>query len=191
MDNFAQENKKNEVAGDIQFEEVFDLEEIQRKLQESIENDDPSEDSGERIDPNLLFAPKPKKEVEQITAPVAKPQVAPESTSKKYVIYIDSNNVDYMEELTSDDRRAVINSILKEQKEISAEKKKQRAKAKFITHLILACATFIISFPIMFVGVNKALEATIVNYQLSKRNFTKLYKEQGKIKMQDASANKY
>lgn len=191
MDNFAQENKKKEDAGDIQFEEVFDIEEIQRKLQESIEKDDPAEDSGEKIDPNLLFAPKPKKEVEQNPLPVPKPQAPADSSAKKYVIYIDPNNIDFMESLPADDRRAVINKILKEQKEISAEKRQQQAKARFITHVILACVTFIICFPIMYIGVNKALEATIANYQLSKRNFTRLYREQGKIRMQDASASKY
>lgn len=191
MDNFAQENKKKEDAGDIQFEEVFDIEEIQRKLQESIEKDDPAEDSEEKIDPNLLFAPKPKKEVEQNPLPVPKPQAPAESSAKKYVIYIDPNNIDFMESLPADDRRAVINKILKEQKEISAEKKQQQARARFVTHVILACATFIICFPMMYIGVNKALEATIANYQLSKRNFTRLYREQGKIRMQDAGASKY
>lgn len=191
MDNFAQKNGKKEETADIQFEEVFDIDEIQRKLQESIDKNDPEEDSGEVINPTLLFTPKEEiKEVEQkpTPTPVVAPQVQVDLSAKKYVIYIDPNNIDFMESLPSDDRRTIINKILKEQNIVLKDRKRQQAKTRFITHVMLACATFVICFPIMFVAANKALEATIANYKQSKQNFTRLYREQGKIKMQDAAS---
>lgn len=189
MDNFTQENKKKEETADIQFEEVFDIDEIQKKLQESMDKNDPEDDPGEEINPTLLFTQKEEvKEVEQKPAPVVAPQAQVDLSAKKYVIYIDPNNIDFMESLPSEDRRTIINKILKEQNIVLKDRKRQQARTRFITHVILACATFVISFPIMFVAANKALEATITNYKQSKQNFTRLYREQGKIKMQDAAS---
>lgn len=184
MDNLSQASEKKEEVTDIQFEEVFDLEAIQKKLQESIEKGDLD------VEPEEVPIVE-EVAVEQKPLPVAKPKEKTvkdkiDSNAKKYVVYIDPNNVDFMESLSQNERRDVINKILKEQNELSLEQRENNKKLDFLKHALLACFTFILFFPIMFIGVNKALESTITNYQQAKQNFGRLYKEQGKIKMQDS-----
>lgn len=105
-----------------------------------------------------------------------------EQNSKKYVIYIDANNIDFMENLSQNERKEIINKILREQDEISIKKKELARKRRFFTHALLATVVFVVAFPLMFILVNKALEATIKNFETAKANFARLYKEQGKIK---------
>lgn len=188
MDSFSQESMEKEVGKeeikksedlDIQFEEVLDIDAIQKKLEkmdftldEEPEEEEklslPAEDVKNELTPRVPFSP-PKKS---------------DSNAKKYVIYIDSDNVDYMEGLSLNDRREIINSILKEQNRLSEEEKQAQQTKKFFKHAMLACITFLVFFPLLFILVNKALSATISNYQQARDNFAKLYKEQGKIKMQ-------
>lgn len=105
-----------------------------------------------------------------------------DQNSKKYVIYVDANNIDFMENLSQNERRELINKILREQDEISIKKKELAQKRRFFVHALLATVVFIVAFPLMFMLVNKALEATIKNFETAKENFARLYKEQGKIK---------
>lgn len=109
-----------------------------------------------------------------------------DSDSKKYVIYIDSDNINYMENLSVNERKQIINKILKEQNELDIKTRELNARKRFLKHALLACFTFIIGLPIMFIAVNKAVEITIDNYQFAKANFMKLYKEKGKIKMEES-----
>ncbi len=102
--------------------------------------------------------------------------------SKKYVIYIDSENVDFIESLSINERKTIINDILKEQDIVIKKQRQNEARNRYIKHLTVASFTFIICFPLLFILVNKSLEVSINNYQTSRENFVKLYKEQGKIK---------
>lgn len=174
-----------DAASDIQFDEIFDIEQIQKKLLESIEKGDldvPPEEASLSITPSdLPVQISPSSEGRRSRS-------KGDADSKKYVIYINSDNIDFMESLSQDERKNIINRVLKNQNQLSIEKKKRDEKVEYTAHVILACITFIVVFPIMFIGVNKALEATISNYQQAKSNFSKLYREQGKIKYQESSA---
>lgn len=101
---------------------------------------------------------------------------------KKYVIYIDADNVDFMEELSVEERRKLINDIVKEQSKLSSVEIERLKRKRFFKHAITAALTFVIGFPLFFLCVNKATEATINNYKAAKNNFVKLYREKGKIK---------
>jgi hypothetical protein len=163
---------------DILFEEVLDIDAIQQKLLERIYEDDPSVESSQDVDTVI------DKEVSIIEEKRAKLPVKYNSiTSKKYVIYVDSENIDFMENLTIEERKEVINKILKEQNVVSVKTKEFNHRAKIIKHALIAVFTFIIGFPVMFIVVNKSIESSFNNVQEAKQNVARLYKQNGKIKM--------
>lgn len=105
----------------------------------------------------------------------------PQEMCKKYVIHIDPENVDIVDSMSIYERRALINSIIHEK--YSSDNKKQVVSKRtiYVKKLIIACLTVIISFPVLFFAVNKALEISIANYTQSEKNFEKLYREKGKV----------
>lgn len=185
-ENFAQEtdtesiqNEADDITDDIQFEEVLDIDAIQQKLLDRIYEDDPDIESSQDV--NTVI----DKQAAIIAEKKAKlPARVHSITSRKYVIYVDSENIDFMENLTIDERKEVINRVLKEQHELSIQNKEFRKRKKQLNHALIACFTFIIGFPIMFILVNKSIEASLTNYQQAKQNVSKLYKEGGKVKME-------
>lgn len=168
---------------DIQFEEVIDINEVQKQLKDELVN----EKTGKVVspEPNIDFEQITNEKIKAAEAVVTKKAVLINQNCKKYVIYIDPENIDFMENLSINERKDVVNKILKEQNEHSINLKKAKEISRFFKHAILVCITVLITFPTMFALVNKALEVTIANYGKSRENFTKLYKEQGKIQMQD------
>ena len=52
-----------------------------------------------------------------------------------------------------------------------------------VAKLMLGVVTFIIAVPLIYLIFNISMEATIQNYKHSKSNFEVLYKETGKIKI--------
>lgn len=99
----------------------------------------------------------------------------------KYVIYIDPQNVDFIEGLTVKERKNLINKILKEQNDIAITKQRFRIIQTFLRHAIVAILTIAISIPIIYITINASLETTINNYRRSQSIFQTLYKEKGKI----------
>lgn len=205
MDNFSQEIddekeieslsptsefKKQDVESII-FEENVDIDEIQKKLQEVIESSEgepevemslqdlDEEDDTEQSD-GIVFSQYDNSE---ISVPVINQQsVDSVVNSKKYVVYIDPQNIDFMESLSLNERKEIINKILREQNAAIAKLKKAEQKSRFYKHMIIAVLTFIIGFPILFSIVNNATILTIKNYQQASDNFVRLYKEKGKVK---------
>lgn len=183
MDNLSDNEELNTDSGspakqtgkDIQFEEVFDIDKIQKEL-ESSTLDIPANTEN--------LAEKLSRTASETERKALKNLKLKEANVKKYVIYVDSDNIDYMESLSLDERKKVINDILKEQSKLSVKEREIAHRNKYFRHAMIACITFIIFFPLMFILVNKALMATITNYQQARENFARLYKEQGKIKME-------
>lgn len=168
-------------SGDIQFEEVLDIDKLQDALNKQMNPEsEPKQSSSEEVlvpkEEEDVLPPAP---VEQITDFPITPN------SKKYVIYIEPYNIDFMESLSLSERKSIINKILKEQNELSLETKKIQQKKSFLVNLGVALATFIIGFPIVFWGVNKSMQISISNYSVAKQQFEKLYRPQGKIKPSD------
>lgn len=197
MVNFSEGSEEKEAerqnsASDIQFDELTDLDAIQQQLKQKIEKEKYIEEHPEEA--NLESeAPAQEKATEDINltaAPPPPPVVEIDPNAKKYVIYIDSNNVDFMEGLSINERKSMINKILKEQNEAAIKTKELVRRKRFVTHIVIVVLTCIIGFPVMFAGVNKAMEIILTNYQTAKENFSKLYKEHGKIKPSDAEAEK-
>ena len=100
----------------------------------------------------------------------------------KYVIYIDPENVDFIESLTVKERKNLINRILREQDDIAITKQRFKIIQTVIRHAIVAILTISISIPVIYFTINASLETTINNYRRSESIFQTLYKERGKIK---------
>lgn len=99
----------------------------------------------------------------------------------KYVIYIDPQNVDFIDSLTVKERKNLINKILREQDDIAITKHRFRVINTVIKHAIVAILTITVSIPVIYWTINASLEATINNYRRSQSIFQTLYKENGKI----------
>ncbi len=102
----------------------------------------------------------------------------------KYVIYVNPENVDFIESLTTKERKNLINRILKEQNDIVSTKRKFNLAQTFIVHAIIAIITISISIPIVYWTINSSLEASINNHKRSQKIFKTLYKDKGKIRIQ-------
>lgn len=197
LDNLSEEAIENELEnknppsvsaedGDIHFEEIVEVDEIQKMLKMKLENDDS----------DIEFTPEikqlPRETIKAMTSengdnakdvvPIV-PDI--NLNAKKYVIYVDSDNVQFVEGLNPDERRNIINKILREENESVKKAKLKTQRKNYFKQALVVTFTFIIGFPIMFLCVNKSLEASMNNYQQAKQNFEKLYKQQGKIKQTD------
>ena len=99
----------------------------------------------------------------------------------KYVIYVEPENVDFIESLTVKERKNLINGILRNQDDISNTKQRFKIVQTIINHAIVAILTIAVSIPIVYFVINTSLEATVNNYRRSQTNFQTLYREKGKI----------
>lgn len=102
----------------------------------------------------------------------------------KYVIYIDPQNVDFIEGLTVKERKNLINEILRQQDDITLTKRRFKVIQTMIRHIVIAILTLAISIPLVYYAINASLEATIDNHRRSQTNWQTLYKDHGKISQQ-------
>ena len=99
----------------------------------------------------------------------------------KYVIYIDPQNVDFIDGLTVKERKNLINGILRQQDDIAITKQRFKVIQTVIRHVIVAVLTVAISIPIVYYVINASLEATINDHRNAQTNWQTLYREHGKI----------
>ncbi len=102
---------------------------------------------------------------------------------KKYVIYINNENEHFIDSLSLEERKNLINKILYEQNIVTEKEKLERKKRESTIKLFISLITFLIAVPLIYFLFNVSMEATIQNYKSSKNNFEVLYKETGKIKL--------
>ncbi len=102
----------------------------------------------------------------------------------KYVIYVDPQNVDFIESLTVKERKNLINGILKQQGDIALTKRRFKVIETVVRHVIVAILTITISIPVIYYAINASLEATINNHRQSQTVWQTLYRENGKISNQ-------
>ena len=198
--NKNQENTEFEIDSqeEIEFDDNIDIDALQAQLQEHMQGEDidyTPEQS--KTMPNVQEAETPQNlqvnqdvqlpEVATPTAPPAVPKKNEEKLKlkdgeKKYVIYIEPDNIDFIDNLSIKERKKLINRVLHEQDELSKKRREMHERSKFTKQIIIMVLTVTISLPIFFVLLNKSIEITILNYQQAQQNFVKLYKEQGKIK---------
>lgn len=197
----TQENTEINIEADteeIEFDDNIDIDALQAQLQEHMQGEDidytPTKSTvveNEIQNDVPLQEDTPSVQLPEVatpTPPPTVPQKKPEEKlklqagEKKYVIYIEPDNIDYIESLSIKERKKIINKILHEQDEFSQRRREMRERSKFTKQIIIMVLTVTLSLPIFFVLLNKSIEITILNYQQAQQNFVKLYKEQGKIK---------
>lgn len=146
----------------------------------------PGEGGSVNITGEIMERPKPPEEEIETRQPE---QLDPleeaklNAVYKKYVIYINKENENFIDSLSLNERKQLINDVLREQNAISEAQKAEKARIERIIKTAIALVTFIISVPIVYLIFNVSMEATIQNYRHSKSNFEVLYKETGKIKI--------
>ena len=99
----------------------------------------------------------------------------------KYVIYIDPQNVDFIDGLTVKERKNLINGILRQQDDIAITKQRFKVIQTVLRQVIVVILTISIAVPLVYTAINASLEATIDNHRRSQTNWQTLYKEHGKI----------
>ena len=101
---------------------------------------------------------------------------------KKYVVYIDETNQEFMDSLSLQERKELINDVLKEQDEIKKARIREERRKKLISILLFTIISIFVLIPTLFLIVNKCMEATIMNYRRNQDNWEVLFKEHNKIK---------
>lgn len=186
MDNFSKKENSDfgsKTAGSADEAVKSESAEEQNDELESIEFDDVDvanlqERIQKGIDSNPVFSPKEPE-------PIAQEPIEDVSGMKKYIVYVNPENIEFIDNLTLRDRKLIINDILSEQNAIYAKKKAQKKRRRFLAQLFTVCMTVVIGFPIMFFVVNKSMELTIGNYKEAQKNFEKLYRKSGKVQKPD------
>ena len=159
----------------------FDLNILSNKIQESVVQNKDETKYDESSENNQLDPFMSSQETEK---PVPLPEVHVETSVKKYVIHVDPENVNYMEHLTINERRVVINKILKDQSIYTKEELKKAKNKKRVMHTLVVVITFAVFLPLFFIAITTAAKLTFDTYAASKSNFSKLYRENGVIKRQ-------
>ena len=166
-------------------------EEKENPLQENIQIPEglPAENGAVNITGEILERPKtpedetppPPPPQEQSLDPLEEAKM--NAVYKKYVIYIDKDNEKYIDSLSIAERKQLINEVLHDQRNLSEAQRREQQRKEAVTKLMLGIVTFIIAVPLIYLIFNISMEATIQNYKHSKSNFEVLYKETGKIKI--------
>lgn len=166
---------------DIEFDDNVNIEALTRQLQQHVDVGAAANMSNEDFNKEPEAPPQPQAVTDTNLPNTTQVEKFPKINCKKYVIYISPDNVDFVDNLSIDERTEFINKVIEEKQ--NSDKKSQILKKQqtYYKHLIIVCITAIISFPLLFFAVNKSLQLTISNYQQSQQNFQKLYKEKGKI----------
>lgn len=165
-------------------------EEKENPLQENIQIPEglPAENGAVNITGEIMERPKTPEETppppppqEQSIDPLEEAKM--NAVYKKYVIYIDKDNEKYIDSLSIAERKQLINEVLHDQRNLSEAQRREQQRKEAVTKLMLGIVTFIIAVPLIYLIFNISMEATIQNYKHSKSNFEVLYKETGKIKI--------
>lgn len=171
QDNVAEEPKEN-----IEKTKKSSKKEISEPIQTETENEIQNLTSG-----NIIEKPITQ---EQIDYNESLDYLDDGIKYSKYVIYINPENVEFIDSLTTKERKNLINRILKEQNDIVSTKRKFNLAQTFIVHAIIAIVTISISIPIVYWTINSSLEASINNHKRSQKIFKTLYRDKGKIRLQ-------
>lgn len=101
----------------------------------------------------------------------------PPKTSKKFVINIQNEYVEYFEELLPEKRSEMVNNLLKNEIANSSTYKRKKIIARFLRHLLVVLITIVIGFPIIFYIVNSSIQSTLKSYKYMQVNFERLYQQ--------------
>lgn len=171
-----------EASQEVTSENSTDIQEFSEMLTTHVNSEEVQNDVVPTAESVMPIETEPQQPIVAVQPQVPQEKLKLQPGEKKFVIYIDPENLDFIESLSIKDRKKVINRVLHYEDENVRQKKERRERAKFTNQVIIMVVTVVISLPIFFMLLNKSIELTILNYQQAQQNFVKLYKEQGKIK---------
>ncbi len=168
---------------------IFDKETVEEEIVEEVVFEDEEDVGVTEEDVESLFNKKSAvddnlDEVSSEVIPIFE-NIQPDDTtskSKKYVIYVEPENIDYVESLSVEERKNVINKILNEQNAYAKRQKEIDGQIRFFKHAMVVTVTVLIGFPTLFFLVNNSMIISMNNYHQAQRNFKSLYRDQGKVK---------
>lgn len=105
--------------------------------------------------------------------------------SKKFVVMVNAENVDFFDKIPMEDRTKLFNSLLSDYKNNLDNENKKKRIIKYTKHLIVSVLTVLISLPVMFIVVKKSIQLTIRNYKDVQYNFEKLYESKNQNRFND------
>lgn len=171
-----------EMSQEATSENSTDIQEFSEMLTTPVNSEGVQNDVVPTVENTLPVETQPQQPIVAVQPQVPQEKLKLQPGEKKFVIYIEPENLDFIESLSIKERKKVINRVLHYEDENVRQKKERRERAKFTNQVIIMVVTVVISLPIFFMLLNKSIELTILNYQQAQQNFVKLYKEQGKIK---------
>ena len=96
---------------------------------------------------------------------------------KKYIVYVDKENISAIDELSVDERNRFLNSAIKLKFEHDDAKKEKTRRKRLLLHSTVMICTIIIFMPVAIYLAHLSIVATFKNYKYSQDNFEKLYRE--------------
>lgn len=111
--------------------------------------------------------------------------------AKKFVVMVDSENVEFFDKIPMEERTKLFNTLLSEYKNNLDINNKKKKAMKYTKHLIVSILTILISLPIMFIVVKKSIQLTIKNYKDVQYNFEKLYESKNQNRFTDVHKTIY
>ncbi len=97
--------------------------------------------------------------------------------TKKFVIHVDKENINYFENLEPAERSKIINEFLIQKIENLSTDRKKRIIARTIKHICIVLITIVLGFPLIFYIVNKSIVSSLNSYKYMQVNFERLYQQ--------------
>ncbi len=173
---------KNPNDKEMDFDEKKEIEKLQATIR-SMSNFSSDEEGFISQSPRALMGGSPFDALEQNEQEDFDPYEALErplarnksKKSKKFVVMVEAENVDFFDKIPMEERTKLFNQLLSDYQTNLADKNKKEKILKITKHSIVAMLTILITLPIMFVVVKKSIQLTIKNYKDVQYNFEKLY----------------
>ena len=120
----------------------IDIDALQNKLQEQMQNNgivyNPAEGKKNVADEEKTSSQKEnKKEVKKEISALKKRLLEKRENYKKYVIYVSEENVEYIDSLSIQDRKKIINDILHDRDVIAKRTRRFKENAKFTNQILI------------------------------------------------------
>ncbi len=98
-------------------------------------------------------------------------------TSKKFVVNVQNEYVDFFEELSPEKKSLLINEFLKKEIENKGKYRIRKKAIRIIKHVLIILLTIVIGFPVIFYLVNTSIQSTLKSYKYMQVNFERLYQQ--------------
>ncbi len=113
-----------------------------------------------------------------------------EEDCKKIVVYVYGDNIDYVNQLSHEEKNKIVNESLAVSRVKRVVETKKDTYRNYIVHFVIIGITLILFTPVIFTVVNKSFELTVKNYKTSEQNFMQLYKDKNALQKKDLSKMK-